>query len=337
LQTFIDHLKNRGDVDFTTLDNQKGAILEAQTHVTLSASTTTPGIGQSVTFTATITSGGSLLNGKPIQIWHTRDGLRYDDATVTTDANGHITYTTSEGEAAQRFYYATFAGDSSYIQSLSDPVTVNVVTKPLTPTQAKLTASNTNPAVNEQVTFTANLTSGGKPLTGKSVTIYHYFENVRYDDVTTNTDANGLVISIQSYAYTGQRTFYATFAGDSSYQTSTSDVVNINVVTKPLLPTNATLTASNTNPAINEQVTFIATLRNGTTSLSPPLTGKSVTIYHYTNGVRYNDLTANTNANGQITVTTTWDYAATRTYYAAFAGDSSYATSTSDVVTITVH
>src|SRR5665811_134850 len=110
-------------------------------------------------------------------------------------------------------------------------------------------------------------------------------------------------------------------------------VVNVNVVTKPLLLTNANLTASNPNPAINEQVTFTATLTSG----GNPLAGKSVTIYHYTNGVRYNDLTANTNANGQITATTTWDYAATRTYYAAFAGDSAYATSTSDVVTITVH
>ena len=96
--------------------------------------------------------------------------------------------------------------------------------------------------------------------------------------------------------------------------------------------TQLSLTATDTTPAVNQQVTFTATLTSGTTTLS----SKPVTIYHYTNGVRYNDTTTNTDASGKITITTTWDYAAQRTYYAAFTGDSSYQASTSDVVTVNV-
>ena len=96
--------------------------------------------------------------------------------------------------------------------------------------------------------------------------------------------------------------------------------------------TQLSLTATDTTPAVNQQVTFTATLTSGTTTLS----SKPVTIYHYTNGVRYNDTTTNTDASGKITITTTWTYVAQRTYYAAFIGDSSYQASTSDVVTVNV-
>ena len=55
-------------------------------------------------------------------------------------------------------------------------------------------------------------------------------------------------------------------------------------------PTQVTLTASSTTPAVNQSDTFTATLKSGSTALS----SKSVTIYHYLNGVRYSDTTANT-------------------------------------------
>jgi len=98
-------------------------------------------------------------------------------------------------------------------------------------------------------------------------------------------------------------------------------------------PTSATITASTTTPSVGQSVTFTATLTSGGTALS----SKPLAIYHYTNGVRYYDTTTNTDTKGQVKLTTSWDYAASRPYYAAFVGDSAYATSTSDVVTITVH
>ncbi|MGA7076416.1 MAG: redoxin domain-containing protein, partial [Halobacteriota archaeon] len=93
------------------------------------------------------------------------------------------------------------------------------------PTQLSLSPSTTAPTVGQSVTFTATLNSGTTPLSSKSVTIYHYLNNVRYTDTTKTTDANGQIALTQSFGSAAQRPYYATFAGDSSYQTSTSSVV----------------------------------------------------------------------------------------------------------------
>jgi len=203
---------------------------------------------------------------------------------------------------------------------------ISVITK--MPSALTLTASNPTPTVKQPVTFTATLKNGTTPLSSKSVTIYHYLNNVRYNDTTNATNATGQITVTTSFSSAGTRTYYSTFAGDGSYQNSTSSVVTVNVTAQ----TQLSLTASNTTPAVNQSVTFTATLTSGTTRLL----GKNVSIYHYLNGVRYNDTTANTGTTGQITVTTSFSSAGTRTYCATFVGDSSYNSSTSSVVTVNV-
>jgi thiol-disulfide isomerase/thioredoxin len=97
-------------------------------------------------------------------------------------------------------------------------------------TQLTLSASTTAPAVGQSVAFTATLRSGSTPLSAKPVTIYHYSNGVRYDDVTNkNTNANGQVTATVSFASAGERTYYATFGGDSSYPAATSSVLAIYV------------------------------------------------------------------------------------------------------------
>ena len=191
------------------------------------------------------------------------------------------------------------------------------------PSQLSLIASNTKPAVKQSVTFTATLSNGTTPLSGKSVTIYHNLNGIRYNDTRTATNATGQVTLTTSFGSTGTRTYYATFAGDSSYQASTSNAVTINVGSTQL-----TLIASNTTPVVTQSVTFKASLTSGGTPIS-----KRVTIYYYFNGVRYNDMSAYTT----LTFATKWTTSGVRTYYASFAGDSSYQASTSTVLTITVH
>ncbi len=165
------------------------------TQATLTASTTTPTVGQAVTFTATLKSGGNALSGKSVTIYHYLNGVRYTDTTKTTNANGQITLTQSFRSAAQRPYYATFAGDGSYQACTSPVTTINVGSA-----QATLTASTTTPTVGQAVTFTATLKSGGNALSGKSVTIYHYLNGVRYTDTTKTTDANGQITLTQNLA-----------------------------------------------------------------------------------------------------------------------------------------
>ena len=295
----------------------------------LKASTTTPAINERVTFTATL-KGTSALPNKPVTIYHYLNNVRYDDFTGTTNANGQLTLTQTFSSAGQRPYYATFAGDSAYASSTSSAVNINVASSSSQTTTTELKASTTTPAINERVTFTATL-KGTSALPNKPVTIYHYLNNVRYDDFTGTTNANGQLTLTQTFSSAGQRPYYATFAGDSAYASSTSSAVNINVASSSSQTTTTELKASTTTPAINERVTFTATLK-GTSALP----NKPVTIYHYLNNVRYDDFTGTTNANGQLTLTQTFSSAGQRPYYATFAGDSAYASSTSSAVTINV-
>jgi C1A family cysteine protease len=200
------------------------------TEVSLSASTATPAVGQSVTITATLKSGTTPLASKPVTIYHYSNGVRYNDVSnKATDASGQVTATASFGYAAPRNYYATFGGDSSYGASLSSVLTVNVGGTSQS-TQLSLTASPASPAVGQSVTITATLKSGTTPLASKPVTIYHYANGVRYNDVTNKaTDASGQVTGAASFGYAGSRTYYATFAGDSAHPAATSSALTIAV------------------------------------------------------------------------------------------------------------
>jgi hypothetical protein len=301
------------------------------TQLALAAANSTPVVGQLVTFTATLTNGTRApLASKSVTIYHYANGVRYNDTTAATNEAGQVNVTTSFSYAAQRTYYATFAGDDVDGASVSSAVVVNVS---VSPTQLALAATNSTPVVGQLVTFTATLTNGTRaPLASKSVTIYHYTSGVRYDDVASaNTGTAGQVSVSGSFGSAGQRIYYAAFAGDSGYGGSTSSAVVVNV---NVSATKIALAISNSTPAVGHSVTLIATLTNGT---SAPLASKAVTVYHYTNGVRYDDVTNKaTDANGQVIATVNFGYAGPRTYYATFAGDVANAASTSSAVVVSV-
>jgi len=114
--------------------------------------------------------------------------------------------------------------------------------------------------------------SGTIPLSGKLVTIFHYFNNVRYDDTTKRTNSDGQITLNQTFSSAGQFAYYATFAGDTSYSAATSAVVNVQVgsnqaanqsTTNVGALTTITLSASTTTPAVGQPVTFTATLTSG--------------------------------------------------------------------------
>ena len=263
--------------------------------------------------------------------------LAYDTSyTVFIPNNGVKNGTETTSDFTSHF---TTVASPTKGSTLNAPATTNAtsnVTSITTkmPTALALITSNTTPAVNQSVTFTATLKSGTTSLSSKSVTIYHYLNGARYNDTTNATNATGQLTFATKWTTPGQRTYYATFAGDSSHQASTSSVLTINVDAQ----TNVTLTASNTTPAVNQSVTFNATLSwwNPTTSQWLTVTGQPIQIWHTLNGVRYNDTTINTNNSGTATFTQKWAPAGTRYYYATFAGDAWYKTFTSSAVTVNV-
>jgi len=232
-------------------------------------------------------------------------------------------YSTATGQPGQGYLSAT---GTSWTDATQVGTNMSICVKAFTmkpQTSVTLTASNTTPAVNQSVTFKATLTPvGGSPIS-EPITVWHYIGT----SGTKYTDASGYSTLTFATKFTtpGVRTYYASFAGTSTYAASTSSAVTISVGATQL-----TLTASNTTPAVNQFVTFKATLTPvGGSPISEP-----ITVWHYigTSGTKYAD------ASGYSTLTfaTKWTSAGTRTYYASFAGDSSYQASTSAVVTISV-
>ena len=133
LKQYIEHLKSRGDVLFTTLDNQNALPLSAKTQLNLTASSTIATTNQPVLLTATLTHFDPATHrwiaaesGKPIQIWHTLNGVRYNDTTIETDGNGQVTYLANWTELGNLTYYTSFPGDNVCIGSVSTPLTTYV-------------------------------------------------------------------------------------------------------------------------------------------------------------------------------------------------------------------
>jgi hypothetical protein len=192
------------------------------------------------------------------------------------------------------------------------------------PTWVTLTVSTTSPKINEQVTFTATLTHGdtGVPITNKPVTIYHYFNGVRYDDAVNKlTDGAGKATFSVSFGSTGFRNYYATFAGDGQNAVSTSYPVTVTVGPQS---TTMGLSVMPPHPALNDQVTITANLRVFYSEAA--LANKPVTIYHYFNGVRYDDAVNKlTDSNGNVAATASFSSPGDRYYYATFGGDSQMA------------
>ncbi|MGB9211640.1 MAG: DUF2334 domain-containing protein, partial [Halobacteriota archaeon] len=145
------------------------------------------------------------------------------------------------------------------------------------------------------------------------------YHNWKYENSTTG-DVNTTMVNILSQYIQWLKTNnveFTTLSGADSVTSAQSGQQSTAVI----------LATSNPAPAVNQPVAFNVTLKSGTTALP----SESVAIYHYLNGVRYNDTTKTTNATGQISVTTSFGSAGTRTYYASFAGDSEYAASSDSV------
>lgn len=205
-------------------------------------------------------------------------------------------------------------------------------------TQTTISASKQNPAVGEIITLVATLKSGTTALPSKSVLIYHMFNGARYDDITGITNAAGQVTITQKFDSAGVRTYYAKFAGDTGYATSTSASLDINVGAAPppapLTATKLILETPNITPIVNTNVTFTATL----TTTSGPVANKLVRITHTISpsGVVYTDYEGLTDASGKVGVTTSFGSVGVRAYKATSAADTVYAESTSAVLNVDV-
>ncbi len=303
-----------------------GAFELASTTTTLGASTTSPVVGEQVTYTATVSptpDGGSVTfydGGNPITC--TNSGGQ----TVTSgQATCEYTYETTSG--SPHSITATYSGDTNFSESSTTSATSVTVGEASTTTT--LGASTTSPVVGEQVTYTATVSPTPD---GGSVTFYDGGNPITCTNSGGQTVTSGQATCEYTYETTSgsPHSITATYSGDTNF--SESSTTSATSVTVGEAPTTTTLGASTTSPVVGEQVTYTATV-------SPTPDGGSVTFYDGGNPITCTNSGGQTVTSGQATCEYTYETTSgsPHSITATYSGDTNFSeSSTTSATSVTV-
>ena len=226
---------------------------QAPTSTAITAAPNPSGYGQSVTFTATVTSGGDPVTTGTVQFADDGTGL---GAAVPVASDGTATYTTSALTAGTHPITATYSGSDDLAGSSGSRS--QVVTKASTTTA--LTSSGTPSQVGSPVTFTATVTAGAAPVGAGSVT----FSIDGTDQAPVAVNGSGVATSTTSALTVGSHTIVARYGGTANYDVSDDD---LDQVVSALEST--TVVVSAPNPSVyGADVTFTATVTSGATTVT---------------------------------------------------------------------
>jgi hypothetical protein len=222
-------------------------ITKASSSIALTSSANPAAIGQSVTYTATVSpqfsgtpsgnvtfkQGGVILNTVPL-------------------SGGVATFTTSYASAGSFSIKANYSGDGNFTSSVS-AVLKEVVNRS---TVSVAVSSDLNPSVYGQtVTFTATLTTSGPTLDGQSVSF-----KTGATVLGTGTISGGGASLSTSSLDAGNRVVTASYSGDAAHSPASGSVTQ--VIAKA---STTTALSSSVNPSNSGQsVTFTATVSSGT-------------------------------------------------------------------------
>ncbi len=293
----------------------QSAVVQASTTTSLTSSASTAQAGQSVTFTATVTSGtaGSITGTVTFMDGTTTLG------TGTVGSNGQATFTTSSLAVGSHSITAVYSGNTSYAGSTSSALTETINPVTLASSTTSLATSASTASYGQSVTFTATVT----PSTGVTATGTVTFKSGS-TVLGTATLVNGKATFSTSSLSVGSHTITAVYGGSTSVTGSTSAGLTESV-TKAA--TRTTLKASATSIHVGQAVTFTATVASTTT-------GTPTGTVTFKSGSKV--LGTATLVNGTATFSTTALTAGSHKITAVYGGSSNYKTSTSAGVTVTV-
>jgi hypothetical protein len=279
---------------------------QTATTTALAVSTTTPAVGASVTLTATVSP--STATGT----------VTFFSGTTSlgtgTLSSGVATLATSFATAGTDSLTAVYGGSTTFATSTSSAVSITVTSTKTTTTTA-LAVSTTTPAVGASVTLTATVS----PSTATGTVTF--FSGTT--SLGTGTLSSGVATLATSFATAGTDSLTAVYGGSTTFATSTSSAVSITVTSTKTTTTTA-LAVSTTTPAVGASVTLTATV-------SPSTATGTVTFFSGTTS-----LGTGTLSSGVATLATSFATAGTDSLTAAYGGSTTFATSTSSAVSITV-
>src|SRR6202789_4543182 len=296
------------------------------TSTVLTATPNPASAGAMVTLTATVTSldnpsGTSEPPSGSVSFYDGTTLLGTQTLSAGSGATATAVYTTSTLAAGTTHSLtATFAGTAGLSTRPSTPLLPASTPEAPSPTPTMLTAAPNPAAAGAPVTLSATVSSAGGTPTG----------SVSFLDGSTSlgsaTLTNGVAtLTISTLAAGTTHSLTASYGGDSSFNSSTSNTVSL--VVNPAA-TSLVLTATPNPAAAGAPVTLSATI----TSTGGTPTG-SISFFDGSTSLGMATLT-----NGVATLTTSSLAAgATHTLTASYAGSGSYAASTSNTVSLVVN
>jgi hypothetical protein len=297
------------------------------TTVSIVASNDNPAVKQQYTVSGRLTVGatGAPIAGKQVLFYVKPPGSAYGtifEQWITTDANGAWSVTRSESAQGTYVLQINFYGDSNYVKS--DEMVFLTIGNP-TPTKLIVSATPSNPAVNQPFTISGYLTDQtGTKLSGKPILITFSYPDGTWEFVneTPVTDSNGYFSMTFSKSMTGLYRFEPAFLGDNTYGYSAPAV---NVVIGNLVSTTTTLN-KNINPAVGQSFVVYGYFKDAN---GVPIAGKEIDLGRSVNGQGNGGAYDHTitNANGYYSFTLTENDAGLHEYTAAFLGDQYYLSS----------
>lgn len=276
----------------------------AATSLTLQASTTTPQYQTSVTLTAAV-SPSSATGTVTFYNGTTNIG----NAAVNA---GTASLTTSFAAGGTATLHAVYSGDYHYRSSTSNSLAMNI-SGPLV-TTTTLTASTSSVAIGGSITLTANLTPA---IATGTVTFYSGSTAIG----TANVNA-GVAALNATFASSGNIALKAIFATNASWETSTSNQVSLFVTGNT--PDTVVLEVEPSSLFIGYSATLIA-------NISPAEATGMVVFYDGTSLIGSASVTG-----GTASFLNTFMVAGSQSLTAVYSGDTTYASNTSNTVTLNV-
>jgi hypothetical protein len=328
--------KYNGDPTYAAQDSAALTvnIQPSTTTSTVTPATTTPKVNTAFNVTVTIAVGtppaGAVAPTGNVTL--TLDGANYAVSAVTTSsgttsASFSVTVTSSGSHNLQAIY----AGDSNFSTSTSTSVPVTAANNTAAVSLAVSPMQGTyNPSAS--ITFTATVASqsGGATPTG-TVTFVNQSTGHNLSSNPVTLSSGVATVTVSSGLQVGGNTIVAQYNGDSNYAATNSQASTVNAA---LSSTTTTVTPSTTSPKVNTAFTVAAalTIGNPPAGTQSPTGNMTLTI----DGSTYATVAVSTSG-GTTSATFTGvkvTTAGSHNLQAIYAGDSNYATSTSNSVAV---
>jgi len=311
--------------DSTNLLSQNSGdlvVTQSSTTTTLTSSANPSASGASVTFTAVV-AAISPGTGTPTGTVNFFDSTSATPTTPigtgTLDSTGTATFSTSTLTVGTHPITAVYVGDTNFTTSTSS-VLSQVVNQATTTT---LTSSGTPSASGASVTFTATVAPSSGTVTPTGTVTFMDGTTTLGTETLNSSGVATFNTSTTTPLAVGTHSITAVYAGATGFASSTSSALPQVVVSQA---STTALASSATTSVSGQSVTFTATV-------TPSAATGTVSFY---DGTSTTPLATETLSSGVATYPTSSLAVGTHSITAVYSGDTTYATSTSGAVPLTV-